>query len=133
MADLLIVDDDMDVGDLLADLLRDEGHEVRIARNGREGLAMVKARRPDLVLLDVEMPGLNGPEMAYAMFLHDMGLEQIPILLLSGVLGLSEVARLVGTPYFLAKPYDMKHLRAFIAEALVERIPPHPQLQAASG
>lgn len=57
MADLLVIDDDVEMGDLLADLLRDEGHEVRVGRD----------------------------EMAFAMFLRDMGLE-IPILLLSGAL-----------------------------------------------
>lgn len=61
MASLLIVDDDVDTGDLLADLLRDEGHDVQVARNGREGVAQLRARGPDLVLLDVEMPVLTGP------------------------------------------------------------------------
>jgi DNA-binding NtrC family response regulator len=131
MADLLIVDDDVETGDLLADLLRDEGHEVRVGRNGRDGLALVAERRPDVVLLDVEMPVLTGPEMSYAMFLRDMGLERIPIVLVSGVLDLRRVAASVGTPYFLSKPYDMPRLLGMLGKALAERCPPHPALQAA--
>lgn len=127
MADVLVVDDDVDLGDMLADLLHEDGHEVRIARNGRDGLTTVQARRPDVVVLDVEMPVLTGPEMAYAMFLQDLGLEKIPIVLVSGVLNLGGVAAAVGTPYFVAKPYVMERVLAVVRKALVERIPPHPQ------
>lgn len=127
MADLLVVDDDVETGDLLADLLRDEGHEVRVARNGRDGLALLHERLPDLVLLDVEMPVLTGPEVAYAMFLHDAGMEEVPIVLLSGVFGLTRVAAAVGTPYFLAKPCDLTRLFGLVGKALAERLPPHPR------
>lgn len=70
---------------------------------------------------------LTGPEVAYAMFLHDAGMEEVPIVLISGVLGLTQVAAAVGTPYFLAKPYDLARLYGLIGEALVERVPPHPR------
>src|SRR5262249_55420102 len=69
MANVLIVDDDFDAAEILADVLRSEGHEVELARNGHEGLATLAAKRPDVVLLDVEMPILTGPEMAYQAFL----------------------------------------------------------------
>src|SRR5262249_3295299 len=84
VADLLIVDDDSDLGDLLGEAVVDEGHQVRIARNGREGLRLVAERSPDLVLLDVEMPVLDGPDMAYQLFLRNCGAEKIPIVLVSG-------------------------------------------------
>lgn len=133
MADILVVDDDMDVGDLLADMMRDEGHQVRVARNGREGFTIIRERRPDLVLLDVEMPMLTGPEMAYAMFLHDAGLEEIPVVLVSGVLDLPRVAASVGTPYFLAKPYGFDKLLTIVGKALAERIPPKPRITPGAG
>jgi DNA-binding NtrC family response regulator len=127
MAKLLIVDDDHIVGDLLAALMVSEGHEVHIARDGRDGLlALVHGELPELVLLDVEMPILTGPEMAYAMFFHDAGMEKIPVILLSGVLDLPAVAAAVGTPYFLEKPYTLDRLLALIHKALVERTPPCP-------
>lgn len=127
MANILIVDDDNEAGDLLADLLRDEGHDVWVARNGHEGLSRLESREPDLVLLDVEMPVLSGPEMAYEMFLHDLGMENIPVVLVSGVLNLGHVAASVGTPYFAAKPYDLQRLLGLVGEALIDRVPPRPQ------
>ena len=78
MADILVADDDVDAGDLLAEVLRDEGHEVRVARDGHEALAMLRNKRPALVLLDVEMPQKTGPEMANTMFVQDLGMEEDP-------------------------------------------------------
>src|SRR5262245_24033955 len=107
MADVLVVDDDNDVAEALSEVVQAEGHDVRIAHNGREGLEALSARCPDLILLDVEMPELTGPEMAYQLLVRDAGLEKIPIVLLSGILDLQAIARIVHTPYFLAKPYRL--------------------------
>jgi DNA-binding NtrC family response regulator len=126
VADLLVVDDDADVGDSLAELLRFEGHVVRTARDGTEGLELLAERLPDAVLLDVEMPLLTGPQMAVRMFLHDCGQEDIPIILQSGVKDLTAVAALVQTPYFLSKPYAVDELLSMVARALVERVAPRP-------
>lgn len=127
VADLLIVDDDSDVSEILAEALRGDGHAVRRARNGREGLDQVHARLPDLVLLDVEMPVLDGPEMAYRMLIHNMGAERVPIILLSGIADFDLVVARVGTPYALAKPYRLNAVLALVLRALRERHPPrHP-------
>jgi CheY-like chemotaxis protein len=133
VADLLVVDDDSDLAELLADLLGGQGHTVRIARNGREGLRLVAERIPDLVLLDVEMPLLTGPEMSQEMIVRDSGQEEIPIVLLSGVTNLFRVAASVGTPYYLRKPYDAEAVSRLVASALVERRPPHPELAGPAG
>jgi CheY-like chemotaxis protein len=126
MADILLVDDDAEVAELLAEVLHLDGHAVRIARNGEEGIAQLSERRPELVLLDVEMPVLTGPEMAHRMFVRNCGDEKIPIVLLSGILRLSQVAAIVGTPYYLAKPYRLDEVLALIARALAERAQPRP-------
>jgi len=125
MASLLVVDDDVDLADLLAELLAQEGHEVRLARDGEDGLARLAERHPDVLLLDVEMPQLDGPGMAYRMVVHDCGMEEIPIVLVSGVADLREVARRVGTPYFVSKPFQMPTLLRVLNQALEERTPPH--------
>jgi CheY-like chemotaxis protein len=132
MADLLIVDDNEDLGDLLEEILVDAGHHVRRAANGEQGLLELNNRAPDLVLLDVEMPVLDGPSMAYQMLVRDCGLEAIPIVLLSGVVGLEHVAARVGTPYFLGKPYSMEDIIAMSERALRERVPPVPRAEVAS-
>jgi two-component system, NtrC family, nitrogen regulation response regulator NtrX len=124
MADLLIVDDDLDVAELLGDVLYNLGYATRIARDGVSGLRELATRRPDVVLLDVEMPGLDGPGMVHQMRIRDFGLDLIPIILVSGTSGLERVAARVGTPYFLAKPYSLPRLSALIEQALTERRAP---------
>jgi CheY-like chemotaxis protein len=126
MANFLIVDDDPDLADLLAEVLRAKGHECEVAHDGREGLARVRSATPDLVLVDVEMPILNGPDMAYQMFLRNCGDERIPVVLISGIVGLPDIAAAVGTPYFLAKPYTVSSVLHLVARALEERRLPHP-------
>jgi FixJ family two-component response regulator len=81
----------------------------------------------DLILLDVEMPGMNGPGMAHRLFLEDVGKEKIPIVLLSGKLDLSREAAALGTPYFLSKPYTLDALLGLMARALAERAAPRPR------
>lgn len=127
MANVLIVDDDLDTASVLAEIMRAEGHEVRVGYNGREGLDLADERRPDVALLDVEMPFLTGPGLAYEMLIHNMGLEEVPVIFLSGVANLREVAQRAGTPYFLGKPYRYQDVMALLGRALSERVAPHPR------
>jgi DNA-binding NtrC family response regulator len=126
MADILIIDDDIDSADALSMIMESRGHQVRVGYNGEDGMRLVDERHPDLVLLDVEMPVLDGPGMALQMFIHNMGLELIPVVLLSGIPDLARVAREVGTPYFLGKPYRIVDLVAVAGRALADRIAPRP-------
>lgn len=125
MADVMIIDDDIDCAQVLGEIVRGEGHDVRIGYNGEEGLRLAHERLPDLAVLDVEMPVLSGPGMAYEMFVRDRGLETVPLVLMSGVVDLAAIAAQVGTPYFLAKPYRYRPVVELIRRALVERVAPH--------
>jgi FixJ family two-component response regulator len=117
MASILIVDDDLDIVDVSKELLESAGYRVRVGHNGEEGMASLSvAPLPDCVLLDVDMPVLNGEGMAHQMMLHDAGEEKIPILLVSGRNDLRAVAARIGTPYFIAKA------SAGYAEVLVNTI-----------
>jgi CheY-like chemotaxis protein len=127
MADILIIDDDPDYAQALRDLLEAEGHRVRIGFDGAEGLDLVQQHMPDVTLLDVEMPVLGGPAMVSRMLIHDMGLENVPVVLLSGTPNLPEVARQVGTPYYLGKPYLQQQLVLLLNRVLAERAAPQPQ------
>ncbi len=131
VADLLVVDDDHDLGETLVEILRANGHEVRIAFDGEHGLRLLCERCPDCALLDVEMPVLDGPSMVCKMVRHDEGLENVPIVLLSGIPDLREIAARVGTPYFVAKPCTFAVLREVLGRALVERTPPSPAKRTA--
>ncbi len=125
MADLLLVDDDGDIVEALAELLRLEGHEVRTARNGAEGLqALHAAPLPDVVVLDVDMPVMGGPAMAHQMLLHDAGEEKIPVTLVSGRPDLPQIAARMGTPYFVPKGTDFDKFLNVLDRALRERVAP---------
>src|SRR5258705_10971256 len=126
MAQILVVDDDRDIADTLADVIGMQGHDVRVAYSGLEGLKALERRLPDLVVLDVEMPSLDGPGMAHQMIADDLGREQIPVVLASGVLDLPAVAARVGTPYFVGKPCSLSTLLSALERALVERRAPAP-------
>jgi CheY-like chemotaxis protein len=84
MSYILVIDDERDHTTPLIRYLESEGHTVRYARDGEEGLKVVAERFPDLIFLDIEMPKLTGPEMAYRLLLENNGRERIPIFILSG-------------------------------------------------
>jgi CheY-like chemotaxis protein len=127
MANVLIVDDDSDTVEVSAQLLESCGHRVQTGYNGEEGLkSLGRGRLPDCVLLDVDMPVMNGPAMAHRMLLHDAGEEKIPIVLVSARDDLAEIATRMGTPYFLRKAtadYGDVLLKV-LDRALLERRPP---------
>jgi CheY-like chemotaxis protein len=125
MGHLLLVDDDNDLVDVFGALLRSEGHDVRTACSGKEGLNMLRAAPlPDVIVLDVDMPVLDGPGMAHQMLLHDAGEEKIPVILVSGRSDLAQIARRMGTTYFLQKPTDFEMFLSVLGRALRERLAP---------
>lgn len=121
MADLLIVDDDVDAAQALAEVLDAEGHGIRIGHDGREGLRLARERLPDVALIDVQMPVLGGPAMVQGMLIADMGLETVPVIFMSGSPNVEEIAADVGTPYFLRKPFDGAEAATLVKQALTER------------
>lgn len=126
MADVLIVEDDEEIAALIEMVVEDAGHTARVARHGEQGLEFLYDRLPDAVVMDVEMPILDGPGLSYRMLVENAGKEKIPIVMVSAVCDLRAVARRVGTPYFLAKPFLPDDLIALLARALRERRAPRP-------
>jgi DNA-binding NtrC family response regulator len=125
MAHLLLVDDDDAIVEALGEMLRQEGHVVRSASTGEEGLRALRASPlPDAVVLDVDMPVLSGPGMAHKMLLHDAGEEKIPIILMSGRDDLPEIAQRMGTSYALRKPATIDAFQELLDRALSERRAP---------
>jgi DNA-binding response OmpR family regulator len=117
---ILIVDDEPDLRFMMADLLTNAGFQARGASNGQEALAGVQADPPDLILLDVDMPELDGFEVA-AMLKSDPATATIPIIMVSGhegrgsrVVGLES-----GAEDYLAKPVDPAELLAKIRNLLL--------------
>lgn len=126
MAEVLVVEDDEDIALLIELFLARAGRHVRRGRNGEEGLVLMAEALPDVVVLDIEMPLLDGPGMAARVLVDDAGRERVPIVLVSGAVGLPAIAERVGTPYSLAKPCEPLALLALVAKALAERRFPQP-------
>jgi len=113
---ILVVDDDGPIIILMRSLLKEFGFEPVTAMNGTEAIAAARARRPDLILLDKNMPGMDGTEVIQQLR-ADPGLDRVPILILSGEpVGPNELQRL-GANGAVQKPFDVV--------ALVEQIRAH--------
>ena len=83
-ATVLVIDDDPDTVDTMRDILEGEGHLVLSARNGLEGLRLARLHPPDLVLLDLAMPVMDGPGFLDAIAAIP-SLAHVPVVVLSGV------------------------------------------------
>jgi len=103
-ANILIVDDDDSIRSLLHQELGDAGYQITEARNGKEALASVRAQRPDLIILDVMMPEMNGFDVA-AVLKNDPQTMDIPIIVLSIVQDKTRGFR-IGVDRYLTKPID---------------------------
>lgn len=102
---VLVVDDDEDVRQSLADALEEVGYSVKGARDGIEALEAIRIRRPDLVITDLMMPSMSGWELLGALH-DDPELASIPTLILTAV---RQPRTDVNTP-MLAKPVDLQRL-----------------------
>ena len=120
MARIYVVDDERDLTWLLEKSLSHEGHQVVCANDGREALRLMHQQRPDLVILDVTMPHMDGIEVHRRMR-SDPALSAMPVLFLT-VKGATVKDRIedfeAGRDDYLAKPFDLKELKARI-EALL--------------
>jgi CheY-like chemotaxis protein len=103
----LVVDDEPELAEAAACLLRGAGYEVETAFNGRQALEKIAARRPDIVLLDYEMPELDGLQVIESLR-RDPTTRELPVLLTSASqMSLSQMLRASG---FLAKPFPSEVL-----------------------
>jgi DNA-binding response OmpR family regulator len=106
MSKLLIVDDEVAILEALTDILSVEGYEVATAANGAEGLKRAGEERPDLILLDLMMPVMDGQEMLRRLK-ESAELRTIPVVVMSA--GRVTKAELQGSR-FLAKPFELDDL-----------------------
>jgi CheY-like chemotaxis protein len=84
MANILIVDDDADARESLAIFLRSSGHEVSCVPNGREALALVLSHLPDVILLDLLMPEMDGPSFLEVTRSY-LRIQSLPVVVLTGL------------------------------------------------
>ena len=126
---VLIVEDDVDLLDLTTYALRREGYEVVAAVDGQQGLARWEAERPDLVLLDGNLPGLNGFEVCRR--IRQAGAT--PIIMLTARDQEEDIVRglQLGADDYVTKPFSAKQLGARM-KAVLRRSQADPYTQAAS-
>jgi CheY-like chemotaxis protein len=110
---VLVVDDDPDILDAICDILDAEGYRVARARHGAEALEQVDAARPDVILLDLMMPVMDGVAFAHALRQRPR-VRDIPIVVISAD-GNPQRAASVGAAGYLAKPFDIEALLAQVA------------------
>jgi two-component system response regulator MprA len=115
VAKILVVDDDASVRALLRDVLECEGHDVEVAPDGFAALRAVSAGRPDCVVLDVMMPGLDGHEVLARLRELDGG-PSLPVIMLTAAADDANAWRAWsgGVDYFLAKPFDALELLRYL-------------------
>jgi DNA-binding response OmpR family regulator len=118
---VLVADDDRDILDLLAFRLGRAGYEVVSASDGEEALRLATERRPDLAVLDVMMPKLDGYEVTRRMR-ADEATKRIPVILLTARVQEHDVARgfEVGADDYMKKPFSPAELRARV-QAIIGR------------
>lgn len=116
---VLIVDDDADLRELLRTNLESEGYLVREAASAQEGLEALDEEPPDLILLDVMMPHVDGWEMLRRVR-ERHGVEAIPVVMFSGKIAEDEAAAAqeAGAQAFIGKPFDPEQLLASTKQLL---------------
>lgn len=116
---ILVVDDEQDLADLVCVNLELAGYRTTRAHNGVEALDAVAAEPPDLVLLDVMMPELDGWGVL-AELQEDVGTRDIPVVMLTALSGERDVihGHLAGAVTYVTKPFDVRGLLTSVGEAL---------------
>ncbi len=130
MATILVVDDELGIRGLLSEILSDEGHSVDLAENAAEARAARERLKPDLVLLDIWMPDVDGISL-----LKEWGAAgqlTMPVIMMSGhgTIDTAVEATKYGASAFLEKPITLQKLLRAVEQALVRPAPRPAQVQA---
>ncbi|MTI96706.1 MAG: sigma-54-dependent Fis family transcriptional regulator [Firmicutes bacterium] len=117
MATILVIDDEKNMRWALSQALSADGHRVLTADDGRDGLEQYAEHQPDLVVLDVKMPGLNGMEVLKKLKELD---KTLPVLMITahGTIDNAIEAMKIGADDYITKPFELETVRATIARTL---------------
>ena len=113
MKHILIIDDDIHIGNIIEEALIKEDYQVSRAYSGTEALYVLSASKPDLILLDLMLPGLSGEEVLPQ-------IKGIPVIVVSAKIDVDDKVALLlgGAADYITKPFEMKELLARITVAL---------------
>jgi DNA-binding response OmpR family regulator len=114
---VLVVDDEPMVRDTLGQVLAEEGYVVDTAVDGNDALDRVRAAKPDAILLDLMMPGMNGRQFLQALR-DDPSYQQVPVLIMTAVHGLEVNLASIGASEVVEKPFQIEDLLNKVALAV---------------
>ena len=119
MAKIIIIDDERGIRNTLREILADEGHEVEVAENGKQGLEMAQAKAYDLIFSDIKMPEMDGLELLKALKEGEETAE-IPVVMISGHGDVETAVQALkmGAYDFLLKPLDLNRILITTKNAL---------------
>lgn len=119
---ILVVDDEPTIVRLMEFILARQGHEMLVAVNGEEALEKIRAHAPDLVLLDIMMPRIDGYEVA-RLVRADPATAALPIIMLSAKAQEEDIRKGVeiGVDEYITKPFSPEHLVHVVADYLSRR------------
>lgn len=112
--DVLVVEDEAYLCDLVADVLEAEGHKARTASNGQEALQRVQDRKPQLILLDLMMPVMDGWEFIRALR-SNRDWADIPIVVVTAVYDIKRTQQETGAVAVVTKPFDIDQIADVVA------------------
>lgn len=119
---ILVVDDEQDILALIKARLEQNSYQVIVALDGLEGLEKTEKERPDLILVDVSMPRMNGFQMVQLLQQYE-SLKTIPVIVITASRQKDEAAwrTQVGVEHFILKPFEAKELLNKVGEVLREK------------
>jgi CheY-like chemotaxis protein len=121
MARVLVIDDEPDVVRLIVKVLSGRGHIVQIARDGASALARVKAEPPDVILLDSDLPKINGAEVCRRLK-GDRTTADIPVVMMTAeYIDIYDVGQEAGPNAFVVRPFVRDVLANVVERALFKR------------
>jgi len=112
---ILVADDQLGVRSLLVEFFQDDQHDVETAENGAEALRLFIAFKPDLILLDMKMPVMNGLEALRKIRKLD---SRVAVIMMTayGDIQTMETAKDLGILYYMSKPFDLFELRKRVSD-----------------
>jgi two-component system, OmpR family, alkaline phosphatase synthesis response regulator PhoP len=114
---VLVVEDEVSIRLLVSEFLQDAGYEVETAMNGKEGIECLNQRRPDVVVLDLMMPIMDGRTFLQSCRSAETS-DHLPVVVMSAALQGKDQVQDLGIEAFFTKPFDLDELLAAIGAAV---------------
>ena len=124
-ANILVVEDEQYVLDMIRSTLEQEGYDVQVATDGNSALTLLVECKPDLVLLDIRLPGFDGYEVVERIREH----SDVPIIMVTGILEDISVSQALGlgADDYIRKPFRIRELLARVEAKLRRAAPKAPE------